>query len=185
MIFWKKTLEVKILQKICEKIDKFTFYFLNILFFPFFKKFQIQFFFYLKFWQRLLKKVFYWPRSAGRVNATRGSEHRGLEHAREKRKWEAQACFVAIAPNSRQVCTNPRCVTPSSDHFGTLLNKSIDLHLYGSSLPPFSNNWDIIVGWHDRWLTHFYEMVLPPPTLLHSISRFWPPVNCQNREIRM
>jgi hypothetical protein len=28
--------------------------------------------------------------SAGRVDATRWSKHRGLEHAREKRKWEAQ-----------------------------------------------------------------------------------------------
>jgi hypothetical protein len=25
--------------------------------------------------------------------------------------------------------TNPRCVNPSSDHFGTILNESIDLHL--------------------------------------------------------
>jgi hypothetical protein len=42
--------------------------------------------------------------SAGRVDTTRGSKHRGLEHAGEKRKWEAQdARFVAIAPNSRQV----------------------------------------------------------------------------------
>jgi hypothetical protein len=35
--------------------------------------------------------------SAGRVDATRGSKHRGLKHAREKRK---HARFVAIAPNS-------------------------------------------------------------------------------------
>jgi hypothetical protein len=38
--------------------------------------------------------------SAGREDATRGSKHRGLEHAHEKRK---HARFVAIAPNSRQV----------------------------------------------------------------------------------
>jgi hypothetical protein len=38
--------------------------------------------------------------SAGRVDATRGSKHRGLEHAGEKRK---HARFMAIAPNSRQV----------------------------------------------------------------------------------
>jgi hypothetical protein len=32
--------------------------------------------------------------SAGRVDATRGSKHRGLEHAGEKRKSEAQSCSL-------------------------------------------------------------------------------------------
>jgi hypothetical protein len=32
--------------------------------------------------------------SAGRVDATRGSKHRGLDHAGEKRKSEAQACSL-------------------------------------------------------------------------------------------
>jgi hypothetical protein len=37
--------------------------------------------------------------------------------------------------------------------------------VYGSIFPPFPNNWAASVGWHGRWLPHFSEMVLPPPTL--------------------
>jgi hypothetical protein len=44
--------------------------------------------------------------SAGRVDATRGSKHRGLEHAAQVKSASQKrkhARFVAIAPNSWQV----------------------------------------------------------------------------------
>jgi hypothetical protein len=59
--------------------------------------------------------------SAGRVDATRGSKHRGLEHAGEKRKSEAQACSLRGDCTKQLAGANPRCVTPSSD-FGRILN---------------------------------------------------------------
>jgi hypothetical protein len=59
--------------------------------------------------------------------------------------------------------------------------------VYGSILPLFPNNWAAIVGEHGRWLPHFSEMVLPPPTLAPTPfhAQWARPVNCQNREIRM
>jgi hypothetical protein len=47
-----------------------------------------------------------------------------VRSASDKRKY---ARYVATA---QPAGTNPRCVTPSSDPFGTILNESIDLHLY-------------------------------------------------------
>jgi hypothetical protein len=38
-------------------------------------------------------------------------------------------CSLRGDCTKQQAGTNPRCVTPSSDHFGTILNKSIDLPL--------------------------------------------------------
>jgi hypothetical protein len=53
-------------------------------------------------WSNFQHIILNWYRggSAGRVDATRGRKHRGLGHAREKRK---HARFVAVAPISRQV----------------------------------------------------------------------------------
>jgi hypothetical protein len=45
------------------------------------------------------------------------------------------------------------------------VRKALIIIVYGSILPPFPSNWAAIVGWHGRWLPHFSEMVLPPPTL--------------------
>jgi hypothetical protein len=38
-------------------------------------------------------------------------------------------CLLSMVMPDEPAGTNPRCVNPSSDHFGTILNESIDLHL--------------------------------------------------------